>query len=34
MKELDTDILRWLTQRYEVIVESKEEDITYELYDY
>lgn len=34
MKELDTDMLRWLTQRYEVIVESKGEDITYELYGY
>lgn len=34
MKELDTDMLRWLAQRYEVIVESKGEDITYELYGY
>lgn len=32
MKELDTDMLRWLAQRYDVIVESKGEDVAYELY--
>jgi hypothetical protein len=33
-KGLDTDMLRWLLRRYEVIVENKGGNITYELYGY
>lgn len=34
MNELDMDMMRWLLRRYEVIVESRCNSVTFELYDY
>lgn len=34
MKELDMDMMRWLLQMYEVVVESRYNGVTYELYNY
>ena len=33
-KGLDTDMLRWLLRRYEVVVESRCNGVAYELYGY
>lgn len=33
MKGLDTDMLRWCLQRYKVVVESRCNGVTFELYD-